>query len=330
VFTNIEEIKLRLIENVFSDKLTNALVIEDETLKFEGIDLGGYINYKDIPEFANHEELKELRKKYEAIQEKYITLSSKENCEFLELEKTYAQKEILRGKIKELEQKILKLSINLVEMINQRMDSETISKAMQLFSEGKVKECIELLKLTPTSDLIKKAYELKSKSEEDKEKAIGNAVWAIKENKIIIDLLHISDDYENKQELIDNLYEQTATWAIQFEVMLDEVFDYIKYCIKQNYLDKAYKYLEQIEFLITDKSERKYPLLYAKLYNIKAFVSSMNDDYEETIELYRTSIDYFQNSKNLELEHEEYLYGLFNSYFEVGCLVQTSRNEVAF
>ena len=58
-FSNIDEIKLRLVENVFSDKLKDSLVLEDNKVKFEGIDLSQYVDYKILPEFKNNKELQE-------------------------------------------------------------------------------------------------------------------------------------------------------------------------------------------------------------------------------------------------------------------------------
>ena len=70
-FKNIDEIKLRLIENVFSDKLKDSLVVSDDTLKFEGIDLGKYIDYKVMPEFVNNEELQSIKKEYDILLKEY-------------------------------------------------------------------------------------------------------------------------------------------------------------------------------------------------------------------------------------------------------------------
>ena len=117
-FKNIDEIKLRLIENVFSDKLSDSLVVSDDTLKFEGIDLGKYIDYKIMPEFINNEELQNIKKEYDALLKEYNDAVNKDNDEdFFYLQTLYAKKEVLKEKLRDKEQKILSLSIKLTTVL---------------------------------------------------------------------------------------------------------------------------------------------------------------------------------------------------------------------
>lgn len=327
-FNDINEIKLRLIENVFSDKLKNVLIIEENSLKIENIDLSEFIEYKKLPEFANNIELKSLNDEYKKVTKELQTLSNKEN-KILDLETIYARKTILEEKIKELEQRILNLSINLFELKNQNIKSSTISKAINLFEQGKIDECIDVLELSRAKSLIQDAYKLKSKALKDLEKTKYEVSWAIKETKIIIDLLMLSETKKNKIDLINKLYEDNAKYAIEFEIELDEVFDFINYCISQGYIDKVDLYLNQIKDIIKEKSEKRYPLLYAKLYNLIAKRSSIDNDYEKTIDLYEQTLSYYEyiNDK----ESEEYLNGIIlNNYNIAKELSSNSIKDIYF
>lgn len=326
-FNDINEIKLRLIENVFSDKLKNVLIIEENSLKIENIDLSEFIEYKKLPEFANNIELKSLNDEYKKVTKELQILSNNEN-KILDLETIYARKTILEEKIKELEQRILNLSINLFELKNQNIKSSTISKAINLFEQGKIDECIDVLELSRAKSLIQDAYKLKSKALKDLEKTKYEVSWAIKETKIIIDLLMLSET-KNKIDLINKLYEDNAKYAIEFEIELDEVFDFINYCISQGYIDKVDLYLNQIKDIIEEKSEKRYPLLYAKLYNLIAKRSSIDNDYEKTIDLYEQTLSYYEyiNDK----ESEEYLNGIIlNNYNIAKELSSNSIKDIYF
>lgn len=327
-FNDINEIKLRLIENVFSDKLKNVLIIEDNALKIENINLSEFIEYKKLPEFANNIELKSLNEEYKKVTKELQTLSNNEN-KILDLETVYARKTILEEKIKELEHRILNLSINLFELKNQDIKSSTISKAINLFEQGKIDECIDVLELSRAKSLVQDAYKLKSKALKDLEKTKFEISWAIKETKIIIDLLMLSETKKNKIDLINKLYEDNAKYAIEFEIELDEVFDFINYCISQGYIDKVDLYLKQIKDIIEEKSEKRYPLLYAKLYNLIAKRSSLDNDYVKTIDLYEQTLSYYEyiNDK----ESEEYLNGIIlNNYNIAKELSSNSIKDIYF
>ena len=317
-FSNIDEIKLRLVENVFSDKLKDSLVYEDSTIKFEGIDLSKYIDYNVMPEFKNNEELNQIKQEYEELLTEYNKELTKENADdFFALEKINAKKEILRQKIKDKEEKILSLSIKLIELKNKDLKNENIKEAIKLFEQGNMKGCIEALNLSRTNKLIKEAYSLKDKAMFEQDQAKYNITWAIKEKRIIIDLLIATDNIENKDDMILELFRENATLAIDFDVEFDEAFNYVEYLLSRGKLDSARDMLDSIEEIVSEKSERKYPLLYAKLYNLFGLYNSTCSDFDSAIDYFNDSLDYYKMQEEKE-GSEEYLYGLYKNNLYIG------------
>lgn len=329
MFDNIDEIKLRLIENVFSDKLKDSLVIDNNSLKFEGIDLSKYIDYTLLPEFKNNKELQDLYSEYKGILDEYNDAINKDSSDdFFHLEKLYAKKEVLREKLKDKEQKILALSIKLIELKNKSVRNEDIEKAALAFEQGNMKDCIEALNLGRSSRLIKEAYSLKDKAMFEENQAKYNITWAIKERRIVIDLLLATDNVENKDKLIENLYEENATLAIDFEVELDEAFSYVEYLVMQGKIEDAKSFIVNLEELIEEKSERKYPLLYAKLYNLFGLISLSNKNQEDSTSYYKDALNYYLMQEEGK-EEESYLYGLYKNYFNLAnsLLLNIKDNE---
>ena len=224
------------------------------TLKQKFVNQETSINYykDELDKFKDINYISEIEKKYNNLKEENDTLKNYNNAEY---QKSKEENNILKEKIKELEDKIK----------NKNIDFESFKNQMDLLNKKNEKE-IQKLKIENKN--LKSVSSKQTNSNNKKKKLTSSAKSKIKEyENQIKNLQKENNEYKNNIKKIEQVQ------ILEYQKLLDESFDKINELNKQlfdskdkvKYLEKALNIVEKTAKKNFYENEEKTPIKEIKL-----------------------------------------------------------------
>ena len=256
------------------------------TLKQKFVNQETSINYykDELDKFKDINYITEIEKKYNNLKEENDTLKNYNDAEY---KKSIEENNILKEKIKELEDKIK----------NKNVDFESFKNQMDLLNKKNEKE-IQKLKIENKN--LKSVSSKQNNSNNKKKKLNSSAKSKIKEYETQIkNLQKENNEYKNNMKKIEQIQ------IIEYQKLLDESFDKINELNKQLFDSKdKVKYLEKA-LNIVEKTAKKYeneektPIKEIKLTNFNT---------EKNIQNFDLILNDKENDNNLNnIENKEFV-----------------------
>ena len=226
------------------------------TLKQKFVNQETSINYykDELDKFKDINYISEIEKKYNNLKEENDTLKNYNDAEY---KKSIEENNILKEKIKELEDKIK----------NKNVDFESFKNQMDLINKKNEKE-IQKLKIENKN--LKSVSSKQNNSNNKKKKLNSSAKSKIKEYETQIkNLQKENNEYKNNMKKIEQIQ------IIEYQKLLDESFEKINELNKQlfdskdkvKYLEKALNIVEKTAKKNYYENEEKTPIKEIKLTN---------------------------------------------------------------
>ena len=226
------------------------------TLKQKFVNQETSINYykDELDKFKDINYITEIEKKYNNLKEENDTLKNYNDAEY---KKSIEENNILKEKIKELEDKIK----------NKNVDFESFKNQMDLINKKNEKE-IQKLKIENKN--LKSVSSKQNNSNNKKKKLNSSAKSKIKEYETQIkNLQKENNEYKNNMKKIEQIQ------IIEYQKLLDESFEKINELNKQlfdskdkvKYLEKALNIVEKTAKKNYYENEEKTPIKEIKLTN---------------------------------------------------------------
>ena len=258
------------------------------TLKQKFVNQETSINYykDELDKFKDINYISEIEKKYNNLKEENDTLKNYNDAEY---KKSIEENNILKEKIKELEDKIK----------NKNVDFESFKNQMDLLNKKNEKE-IQKLKIENKN--LKSVSSKQNNSNKKKKKLNSSAKSKIKEyENQIKNLQKENNEYKNNIKKIEQVQ------IIEYQKLLDESFDKINELNKQlfdskdkvKYLEKALNIVEKTAKKNYYENEEKTPIKEIKLTNFNT---------EKNIQNFDLILNDKENDNNLNnIENKEFV-----------------------
>lgn len=215
-----------VLDNVFKLEIDNDVVLIDGDVAL--------LNLEDIPQFKNNENLTKLKYEYKILNEKYLSLkilySSEDTRKEVEDEyiKICSRKKYLENAISDLQDKIFKLSSDLMKQSLSGSFSERIYRAKEYLDNGDYDKALVVMDI----DDIKSDYELEIKILEKNIKS--KTLTYISELELRINILNSMVKKEDRFSLINETYLLIIDAVKKYGVRFDLCSAYLDFLCNQN------------------------------------------------------------------------------------------------
>lgn len=252
-FSNIDTVKLRIALSLTAlNQNLKGIVLDDGKVTFEGTSLNE-INLENVNEFQNHQELKELRKEYNKLDNKYYDLLPKYKKEpakyFEEYSSLATDRKLLKDKIEKLEESILKLSKQLtIDGANGEMSNRQ-KAAYKAFEEGNLEEALDIL----DEEEMELDYRARRQKilEKQKKELQKNALIYLNELHTKIEILKSLEKYKDSTDKIISLYQKMLEVVFLEGVLINTYREYLDFIYEKyhNYsIPSFYEMMEKCNF----------------------------------------------------------------------------------
>ncbi len=246
MFDSIDSVKLKiLLEMAQRPELQAQVTLQDSKIMLNGEELRD-LHTDNLPIYANHERINELRKQAEKLGQDLINARLKisekpdDNDLWQELYKISAEKNKAEEELHDLEMELIKLASRVVEM---SADGEYLTqrakKAIELFDQGRAEEALIVLDDEERRKDAERALEM---AKETKNQLLA----CVKECELKIDGLKAQGVTQLIAEGIISLYEEIESYVREGGLDRGYIIDYMNFLGEQKHYQEAIKKGEQL------------------------------------------------------------------------------------
>lgn len=243
VFSHIDSVKLNILLELARDpEIGGMLSLVNGVASIDGSDL---LDIKDMPLYANNDELRGLHKQLKEAEEEYLILmemykiNSNAAVERL-IEKNEQTRYKLQEQLNRIESEMLKLYQKIAEIGN---EGEPLNwrekKAIEAIGEGNQDVAIKLL----SDPVWEREISILQDNIDGEKQSIARY---IKGKKMLIGALSVKGIQSNVENKIIEIYEDLFKMCKRYLIDLDSLYDYALFMMNHNRHEKAKTILEDL------------------------------------------------------------------------------------